>query len=271
MTSRRIGVSILSLLIGLFIQPHAFASSSNAQTLFSKNGLAYVQQGDANSKYRLIFIHGSPGSKEGYETYLNDEWLAKNAELISVDRIGYGQSPRQLDSDIASQAKSIAALLDKDKSNILIGHSLGGPIALDIAIMHPDLVQGLVLVAPAFDPKLEEPKWYNELADTWLVGAFLSNDWKVSNGEMMPLADELSKLSSKDWHKLDGVDVTLIHGDEDTISDPNNSNFAMNKLYGQGKKLVEVKGAGHFILWKDPQRIIKEIQLMLGKEQANNS
>lgn len=263
MKTKLISVSILSFLVGLFFKSDVYATKIDSTTLYTDSGVAYLQQGKLDSKYRLIFIHGSPGSKEGYQAYLNDDWLKKNAELISVDRIGYGQSPHKLNSDIESQAQSIAPLLAKDKVNILVGHSLGGPIALNLAILFPKQVQGMVLVAPAFDPKLEEPKWYNELADTWLVGAFLSDDWRRSNGEMLPLANELNKLNNKDWKRLNDIEVTLIHGNDDTISDPNNSIFAFSRLTGQGKKLVEVKGAGHFILWKNPQRIIDEIKPMI--------
>nr|WP_240457227.1 alpha/beta hydrolase [Vibrio neptunius] len=217
----------------------------------------------------MIFIHGSPGNKEGYEAYLKDAWLLENAELISMDRVGYGQSPKALAADLDSQSKSIASLLAKDKVNILIGHSLGGPIALNLALMFPNLVQGMVLVAPAFDPKLEEPKWYNELADTWLVSVFLSDNWKKSNGEMMPLADELSKLSNKDWGLLDSVPVTLIHGDEDNIADPKNSIFAIQRLTGTEKKFIEVQGAGHFILWQNTPKVINEIKKLISIADFN--
>ncbi|AIU66962.1 alpha/beta hydrolase [Vibrio coralliilyticus] len=268
MRKQVVGATVLSFLAGLSIKS-SIASELDATTRFADSGVAYVEQGNAASNYRLIFIHGSPGNKEGYEAYLKDTWLLENAELISVDRVGYGQSPEELAADLDSQSKSIESLLAKDKVNILIGHSLGGPIALNLALMFPNLVQGMVLVAPAFDPKLEEPKWYNELADTWLVSAFLSDNWKKSNGEMMPLADELSKLSNKDWGLLDSVPVTLIHGDEDNIADPENSAFAIQRLTGKEKKLVEVKGEGHFILWQNTPKVINEIKQLISIADLN--
>ncbi|AIW18712.1 MULTISPECIES: alpha/beta fold hydrolase [Vibrio] len=268
MRKQVVGATVLSFLAGLSIKS-SIASELDATTRFADSGVAYVERGNAASNYRLIFIHGSPGNKEGYEAYLKDTWLLENAELISVDRVGYGQSPEELAADLDSQSKSIESLLAKDKVNILIGHSLGGPIALNLALMFPNLVQGMVLVAPAFDPKLEEPKWYNELADTWLVSVFLSDNWKKSNGEMMPLADELSKLSNKDWGLLDSVPVTLIHGDEDNIADPENSAFAIQRLTGKEKKLVEVKGEGHFILWQNTPKVINEIKQLISIADLN--
>ncbi|MCL9782461.1 alpha/beta hydrolase [Vibrio sp. S4M6] len=260
---RLFSAAILTLFVGFIFKSNSYATTASVATLYTDGELAFVKQGDVNSHFRVIFIHGSPGSKEAYKIYLNDKWLQKHAELISVDRIGYGQSPHRLDASLDSQADSILPLLAKDKANILVGHSLGGPIALDVALMHPDLVQGLVLVAPAFDPKLEKPKWYNWIADTWLVNVFLSENWSRSNAEMMPLSSELNKLSHKNWLSLNNVPVTLIHGVDDSISDPNNSVFALARLSGKSKKLVKVEGQGHFILWDDPQTIITEIKAML--------
>ena len=269
MKKQAIGAIALTLLAGLSINS-PMASEPKVTTHFADTGVAYVEQGNLTSHYRIIFIHGSPGSKEGYKDYLENPWLLKNAELISVDRLGYGQSPEKLEASLDSQSRSIEPLLTKDKINILVGHSLGATIALDLTLMVPKRVQGMVLIAPALDPKLEEPKWYNKLADTRLVKVFLPDRWKKSNGEMMPLADELSKLSRKDWRLLDPVPVILIHGDEDSIADPDNSVFAIKRLKGKGKELVKAKGAGHFILWKNPPRVINEIKKIINAIDLNH-
>ena len=254
--------TIVSFLAGLSIKS-SLASELDTKTHYTDEGIAYLELGNPSSDYRLIFIHGSPGSKEGYQDYLADSWLLQHAQLVSVDRIGYGQSPNHLEAKISQQSTLLQPLLAKDKMNIVIGHSLGGPIALSLALQMPQSVSGLVFIAPAFDPELETPKWYNILADTWLVSLFLNHNWSMSNGEMMSLADELALLSAKDWQSLDNIPVTLIHGDEDTIADPDNSEFAMAHLTGNLKKLVKVEGEGHFILWKNPAKIIAEIKQML--------
>ncbi|MCG9682437.1 alpha/beta hydrolase [Vibrio sp. Isolate23] len=262
MKKQVIGAVALSFLVGLSIKS-SIASELDMSTQYADSGVAYVKQGNHASHYRLIFIHGSPGNKEGYEAYLKDTWLLANAELVSIDRLGYGQSPNQLIANLDGQSLSIKSFLAEDKVNILVGHSLGGPIALNLALMFPNLVHGMVLIAPAFDPTLEAPKWYNKLADTWLVSLFLTDSWRKSNGEMLPLAGELEKLSAKDWSPLDSVLVTLIHGDEDNIAAPENSTFAIERLSGKDKRLVEVKGEGHFILWQNTPKVINEIKQLI--------
>ncbi|MFW7524239.1 alpha/beta fold hydrolase [Vibrio ostreicida] len=268
MKKSALGRVVLTFLVGVWFHLVG-ATEPDDPTFFTKEGVAYTKKGNPYSQYRLIFIHGSPGNKEGFSRYMNDVWLLNNAELISLDRLGYGSSPRELEANLDAQAQSLEPLLSPSKVNILVGHSLGAPIALNFALMSPQSVQGMVLVAPAFSPKLEQPKWYNKLADTWLVGLFLSQDWHISNREMMSLSNELAKVSQKDWHRLDSMPVILIHGQSDTISDPQNSAFAMKKLSGFGKQHVQINNEGHFILWQNPSVIIDEIKRLIQSGNVN--
>jgi hypothetical protein len=57
----------------------------------------------------------------------------------------------------------------------------------------------MVFFAPAFDPELEHPKWYNRIADTLLAKWVLPTEWNQSNVEMMSLFKELELLASRDW------------------------------------------------------------------------
>jgi len=260
--------TIISVIIGMAVKPSS-ANETDAEIEKTTKGLAFVRVVNPQASSRVIFIHGSPGSHAAYTDYLSDKALRSKAELISVDRLGYGESSPVLVSSLERQAAAIGELLTKDKANILVGHSLGATIALALAIQAPNMVDGLVLVAPALDAKLEEPKWYNEIADTWPINWILSRDWQRSNGEMMPLANELSDLGAKDWTVLDERPVTLIHGKEDTIADPENSAFAIAKLTGKAKKHLEVEKEGHFILWQNVPLISEQIQqIVLAADQV---
>lgn len=254
--------TIVSFFIG-FVVKSSNASSLEHEIRNTERGLAYVRVENRDAKVRILFIHGSPGSHHAYNAYLANPSLSDRAELIAVDRLGYGHSSPSLVSSLEHQAAAIRSLLDSSKANILVGHSLGGPIALELALQHPSLVNGLVLVAPAIDPQLEEPKWYNLIADTWLVNWALSRDWKTSNGEMMPLSNELARLTQRDWGRLEAIPITIVHGLEDTIADPKNSTFAIKRLDGDRHQLLEVEKEGHFILWQNAPFIVQQIQGIL--------
>src|SRR3546814_16092495 len=55
-------------------------------------------------------------------------------------------------------------LLGNGAPAIVVGHSLGGPIAAKLAMDYPDRVRGLLLLAPSVAPALEAPRWYQRLA-----------------------------------------------------------------------------------------------------------
>lgn len=228
------------------------------------NPLAYIRTGDKESKYRVIFIHGSPGEKEAYDEYLNDLTLMKKAELISIDRLGYGDSGDKVEPSLIAQAQSILPFLDKNKKNILVGHSLGSPIALQMALLEAQHIAGVLLIASAFDPKLEQPKWYNYLANTLLLQWILPSDMNNSNKEMMVLSKQLDLLKQQDWSELT-MPIRILHGEDDGLAAPDNAQFAYSKLNKSNARLRYVKDEGHLILWQNVPEVVKEINNLLGR------
>jgi len=100
--------------------------------------------------------------------------LREHFRVISLDRPGSGYSTRRsgTPADLPAQARQIAAFiktLDLDKP-LVLGHSLGGAIALALALDHPHAVSGLVLVAPLTHPQRMLPLVFLSLAvrPAWL-------------------------------------------------------------------------------------------------------
>jgi pimeloyl-ACP methyl ester carboxylesterase len=99
----------------------------------------------------LFLIHGLGGQLENF-TYALVGRLAKEFRVIAVDRPGSGYSTRPTSADPrlraqgALLAKVIGALkLDRP---LVVGHSLGGAIALALGLDHPECASGLALIAP---------------------------------------------------------------------------------------------------------------------------
>jgi pimeloyl-ACP methyl ester carboxylesterase len=103
----------------------------------------------------LVLIHGASGNAREPLAALAAP-LGGRYRLIAVDRPGNGYSARgsREMSDPARQAAIIAAVLDRlgVRDCLVLGHSLGGVVTLALALARPDLVKGLVLVAPATHP-----------------------------------------------------------------------------------------------------------------------
>ncbi|CZF82744.1 4,5:9,10-diseco-3-hydroxy-5,9, 17-trioxoandrosta-1(10),2-diene-4-oate hydrolase [Grimontia celer] len=217
--------------------------------------------GNPDAERRVVFIHGSPGSKEAYDDYLGHPAL-QHLELVSVDRPGFGESGRPVETSIQKQAEALMDLVNSGKETWVVGHSLGGPIALQLALLAPDRVSGLLLIASAFDPKLESPKWYNIITDTLLANWILPDDLLKSNREMMVLDKELEKLAAQNWSTLD-MPVLLVHGAEDDLADPGNSLFAKAKL--PAAELMMMPDEGHFILWENVPLLVDQINTLVSK------
>jgi len=99
----------------------------------------------------LLLIHGLAGNMRHY-TYGVTERLSKHFRVLTIDRpgSGYSKRPATTPADLTTQAAAIAALLDQLKlpQVFVVGHSLGGAVALTLAVEHAPRVSGLALVAP---------------------------------------------------------------------------------------------------------------------------
>ncbi len=130
----------------------------------------YVDEGKGPP---LVMIHGLMGSSRNL-TYALSGQLRERFRVITLDRPGSGYSSRgaHTAADLPAQARQIAAFiktLDLDKP-LVLGHSLGGAIALALALDHPHAVSGLILVAPLTHPQRLLPLVFLSLAvrPAWL-------------------------------------------------------------------------------------------------------
>src|SRR5262245_34907734 len=98
----------------------------------------------------VLLIHGLGGSIESWAH--NIEELARNFRIIAVDLPGFGLSdkPRMIYT-IRLYREFITQFLKHmrlDRVSI-VGSSLGGQVAAEVAINHPSIVKKLVLISPA--------------------------------------------------------------------------------------------------------------------------
>ncbi len=92
----------------------------------------------------LLLLHGL-GADAGVWAGLMDPI----APTLALDLPGYGTSPRLPQPSIAAFAEAILARLAREQAGpvVAVGHSLGGMVALEMALLRPQALAGLVLVA----------------------------------------------------------------------------------------------------------------------------
>jgi pimeloyl-ACP methyl ester carboxylesterase len=99
----------------------------------------------------LCLIHGLGGQLENF-TYALVGRLAKEFRVVAVDRPGSGYStrPSNVDPRLRAQGELLSKVIGALKLDrpLVVGHSLGGAIALAIGLDHPECASGLALIAP---------------------------------------------------------------------------------------------------------------------------
>ena len=190
--------------------------------------LSYLSAGD-DADPRLLFVHGSPGSAAYYDDYMHAP--IEGLRTIAVDRLGYGESfPHVAVTSFEQQAAAIAPLLEARRGRwpIVVGHSLGGPIAARLAADDPERVGALVIVAGGLDPEQEKPRWYNRVASWRIVRPFLAEFLQVSNDEMFAAPGEVLELEGV----LDRIQcpVVLVHGTSDRLVPYENVGFMVRRF-----------------------------------------
>lgn len=99
----------------------------------------------------IVMIHGLGGQMAHFSHSLLPR-LTDRFRVILVDRPGSGYStrPAGAGANLRAQAAVIAAFIRALglERPLLVGHSLGGAVALAVALEHPDCAGGLALIAP---------------------------------------------------------------------------------------------------------------------------
>ncbi len=110
----------------------------------------------------IVFIHGLGDSAESWRGVAGK--LPEDVRIIAVDMLGFGQSPKPkwVRYDIAVQARAIAHTLIQMRllqRPIVVGHSMGSLVAIELARRFPLVLKQLVLCSPPL---------YKSTTEEWL-------------------------------------------------------------------------------------------------------
>ena len=209
----------------------------------------------------IVMIHGLGGQMRNF-SYALTERLHDHNRIILIDRPGAGYSQTALDgSELRIQARIIADAIRKlgIVRPLIVGHSLGGAVALAIALDNPGIAGGLALIAPLTQTP-DVPAWLASppLRSRWahrllahatpplllaLQGAGFAKraftpeempaDFSIKGGGELTLAPDVLVAALRDAAGLTdelpplvaryrslNVPVDILFGNDDTILDP---------------------------------------------------
>ena len=143
------------------------STRSPRRTLVSQGGsfaklhdrqIAYKEYSGSGPVYLLV--HGIGGCQADWQA-VTDRLISTGQHVITVDLPGHGQSAKDRgDYSLGAMASVLRDLLDHlgHRQAILVGHSLGGGVAMQFIYQFPDRCNGLILVCSG-GLGAETPTW----------------------------------------------------------------------------------------------------------------
>jgi len=124
------------------------------QTSSTPFPLAVQVQGNG---YPILCLHGHPGSAASMLVFT--EHLSQRFQTIAPDLRGYGRSQTPQPFEMSDHLLDLEALLERQGIDrcLVLGWSLGGILAMELALKLPDRVTGLILIATAARPVGSHP------------------------------------------------------------------------------------------------------------------
>lgn len=113
----------------------------------------HVFQSPKKPKATYIFIHGIGNTLHSWDEVVKN--MPNDVRIIGIDLLGFGESPRPgwVVYDAKTQARSVGMTLlalRLTSKPILVGHSLGALVAVEVAKRYPLLARRLILCSPPF-------------------------------------------------------------------------------------------------------------------------
>lgn len=236
-----------------FVKKHKQLYKENAKQEYGikkieNRTLSYYFFSNPKASQTIIFIHGSPGSKDAYAFYMNHPDLRQKYSLLAVDRPGYENSKikrveRSLENQSRLLHKLIKSTIDSNHKVTLVGHSFGGPIIARIAMDYPNHYNQLIFLAASVSPDLEKPTWYQKLGNSPLFHWILPKGLKISSQEIFSLKPELEKIDYKSIKQ----DTIILHGQKDDLVPIGNLDFMKQVFINPSYKVYPQEN--HFIPW----------------------
>jgi sigma-B regulation protein RsbQ len=147
----------------------ALRDPQSKRTATSFDGVEIVYSAQGSSEPALIFIHGGFADRSFWSAQM--DYFAPAHRVIALDMAGHGESGKNRKNwDISSFAEDVCAVIKQEKIEkaVLIGNSLGGPVALKSVHLIPEIVDAVVAVDTLQDiGRQVPPDYYRNLAEAY--------------------------------------------------------------------------------------------------------
>ncbi|MFT5585188.1 MAG: pimeloyl-ACP methyl ester carboxylesterase [Cognaticolwellia sp.] len=221
----------------------------------------------------LILVHGASGNAHTWSPVLKhfSPWCAP----LAIDLPGRGQQSDPPLSQVSALAEHVAKQLQAQATKpVVLGHSLGGAVCLQLALDYPDLIAGLVMVSSSSRLRVH-PAILKMVAESSAEQPYRL-DPAFGPGTPKAIRDSYAELSAgtppktalADWQACNTFDVRtrlgelrcpalVVHGDQDLLTLAKYQGPLAQALRAQHSI---VAGAGHMLPWEAPGQLADAVQ-----------
>jgi pimeloyl-ACP methyl ester carboxylesterase len=247
----------------------------------SINGLYYfLHEGGDRSRPPVVLLHGTGGSHLSWPPEIR---RLSGYRVYALDLPGHGKSGGVGLQSAEDYARSVVEFMDSASiwKAAFIGHSLGGAIALTLAIQHAERVAGLGLVAcgahlpvtPSLLENAANPAMYQLACQSLLDGLFgPQGNARLKEQSAKRLANIRPAVLHGDLTACDAFDASLsletirvptliLCGTQDRITPLQLSKTLANSI--PSAALQTVDGAGHAVMLEQPHRVASLLSVFL--------
>jgi pimeloyl-ACP methyl ester carboxylesterase len=234
---------------------------------------------------KVLFIHGAGGSTKSW--FYQMEYLKTSVEVMLIDLPGHGRAGDS-DGSTAIDEHRDSVYMALKSSGIdrcyMVGHSMGGAIAMSCALSFPNVVKGIILVGTGarlrvFPEILEGIVKDKEKTLRSIIEFAISKNApdslkKGCFDEMMKCRPEVVYNDFYACNRFNimktigsiNVPTLIICGTDDALTPPEYSRYLHESI--KGSELVLIKDAGHMVMLEKPEEVNKAIIKFVKREMV---
>jgi pimeloyl-ACP methyl ester carboxylesterase len=234
------------------------------------------RRGLLKGRETVLFVHGAGGGQ--YTWSFQKGFFEKEFNPIIIDLPGHGESEGEGEQEIGRYAEDVYAFLKALglEKVFLVGHSMGGAIVQTMALTHPEMMKGIVLVGTGARLKVlllildgirgnfeETVLKINQFAYSRKVQADI-----IEKGVSLMLqcrpevlyGDFLACDRFDLMNEVEKIDLPafILCGDDDQLTPVKYSQFLHSRI--KGSKMEVLPNAGHMVMMESPQAFNEKIK-----------
>jgi pimeloyl-ACP methyl ester carboxylesterase len=233
------------------------------------------RKGLLEERETILFIHGAGGGQ--YTWSYQKGFFEKEFNPVIIELPGHGESGGESEQEIGKYAGHVLSFMKALglQQVFLVGHSMGGAIVQTLALSHPEVIKGIVLVGTGARLKVL-PMILEGIRNNFAETVSKINQFAYSRKAPSDLIEKGVSLMLQcrvevlygDFLACDRFDVVhevekivlptlILCGEDDQLTPVKYSQFLQSRI--KGSKLEVFSNAGHMVMMESPQAFNEKI------------